>query len=183
MRCWTKIPSNREARRGFTLLEVMVSVAILAVTIIPMLLLREESYEKAYDTKMFRVVQTLAQYQLSNIAMEVRTGDGSGDFEGYPEFRYEYRVTLYDFGAGVEEDEEQDDRYFGHQPDDSVFPDEDAESYGPMVMRHVELTVFFPSMDDLEEGYVEKEYVIDTYIPVLLTEEQFDYKMEEGMGE
>jgi hypothetical protein len=161
----------------------MVAVAILAVTIIPMLLIREESYEKAYDTKVIRVVQRLAQDQLSFIAMEVRTGEDAGEFEGFPDFRYEYRVTLYDFGEGVEEDQE-DDSYFGYQPDDQTDPlDEDARSYGPLVMRHVELTLFYPVMDDLEQGYVEKEYVVDTYLPVLLTEEQFEYKEEGGLGE
>jgi len=173
--------SRGRTQGGFTLLEVLVAVAILAVTIIPMLLLREDSYNKAFSTKLIRVVQELAQQELSVIALEVRYGEGSGEFEEWPEIRFEYKVTLYDFGMGTEETEEDKENNL-FNPEDSVFPEDDREGYGPMVMRHVELTLFYFSLDETGEE-TEKEYVIDTYIPTLLTEEQFEYSLNQTTSE
>jgi hypothetical protein len=162
----------------------MVSIALLAGLIVPMLLLREESYQKALHSQALRTAQELAMQQLAVISMEVRIGKGGGEMEGWPEYRYEYEVTLYDFGAGVEDDEESlNDPYNNfNQPGDSVFVDEDADTIGPMVMRHVELRIFYPTLDyESEDG--EEEYIVDTYIPALLTEEQFEKQNESLLEE
>ncbi len=173
MRKSTNIPFKRFDKRGFTLLEVMVSVAILAVAVVPMLLLREESFQKALYSKSIRVARELAQRQLTQIALEVLEDEGAGNFEDWPDYRYEYKVTLYDFSGGMSEyDGEYGDSYLDDTPSDSVFDDEEEE-IGPMVMRHVEIRIFFPSVKQEEED-MDNEYVIDTYIPVLLTEEQYD---------
>jgi len=164
---------------GFTLLEVMVSVAILAVAIVPMLYLREVSFHKAMATKALRAAQQLAQDKLSEIALEVRSGEGSGAFEGWDDFRFDYTVTLYDFssGFGDEELDEAFDLEDRSNPSDGLFRDDELKEIGPMMMRHVELTVTY-SVNLGDDGGEENEYVIDTYMPALLTEQQFEYQQD-----
>ena len=168
--------SSGSARGGFTLLEVMVSVAILAVAIVPMLFLREDSYRKALFTKAVRVAHELAQRQLSVIALEVRTGEGAGNFEDWPDYQFEYKVSLYDFSGSMSDKDEEDPYgwYDGSDPSDSVFADGELKEYGPMVMRHVELKIVYPSFEG-EEAEM-SEYIVDTYMPMLMTEEQYDYQ-------
>ncbi|MHC4944057.1 MAG: type IV pilus modification PilV family protein [Planctomycetota bacterium] len=184
MRKSTTASSNAAAARGFTLLEVMVSVAILAIAIVPMLFLREDSFNKAIKTKAERMAQQLAQQLLSQIALEVRAGTHHGEFEGWSDYQYEYTVTIYDFGSsfGDEDFYDEDDRFYNNDPDDSVYLDEDLQSYGPMVMRHVELIVTYPNFVD-EEGGDGNEYIVDTYMPLLMTEEQFERQYEEESEE
>jgi prepilin-type N-terminal cleavage/methylation domain-containing protein len=177
-----KVFRCKRPKGGFTLLEIMVSVAILAMAIVPLLLIRERSYTCALYSHSLRKAQEFAQLQLGKIALEVRTGEGSGSFEGWENYTFEYKVSLYDFGGGMLAGDEDYDP-FGENtgPGDSVFPEDDEETFGPMVMRHVELTIFFPSVREEEEDLI-NEYVIDTYIPVLLTEEQYQNKLDSMTG-
>jgi len=177
--------TRKHLNSGFTLLEIMVSLAILAAAIIPLLYLREDSYSKALNTQSLRKAQELAKAQLAIIALEVRSGDGSGSLEGFDNFSFEYSVTLYDFGGGLATSDEENSGFGDNiNPGDGVIP-EDEETYGPMTMRHVELTIFYPSMGGGIEGDEEmmSEYVIDTYMPILLTEDQFDKKNTNIFGE
>lgn len=172
-----KTLSDRQRSKGFTLLEVMVSVAILAVAIVPMLILREDSYQKAIFTKSLRVAQQLCQRQLSAIALEVRTGEGAGNFEDWPDYQFEYKVSLYDFGTGMnDEDEEDEFGWYENDPNDSVFADDELQEISPMMMRHVELKVLYPNYTSGEGEAEVNEYIVDTYIPMLMTEEQFEYQ-------
>lgn len=178
------IPSRRPAsgKGGFTLLEVMVSVAILAVAVVPMLLTRERCYNMAYDTKVMRTLQEMAQQQLADISINVIRGEGAGELEGAPGFYYEYTVTIYDFRSGLEEDEDEDNESrldTTNAPGDAVFADEDVEDVGPLMARHVVIKVFAP--DDGDAKGV--EYTIDTYIPLLMTEDQFEKLQEDNQDE
>jgi prepilin-type N-terminal cleavage/methylation domain-containing protein len=164
----------RPGTRGFTLLEVMVSVAILAIAVVPMLLTRERCYDMAYDTKIQRMLQDLAQQKLADIALTVIDGDEAGEIEGAPGFSYSYEVTIYDFQSGLdseEEDEEERDSRLDtfNAPGDAVFADNDFDQVHDLMARHVILKIYAPDEGD---GKME-EYVIDTYLPLLMTEEQF----------
>ena len=181
-------PASRGApagkARGFTLLEVMVAMAILAVTIIPMLLLREHSFNRALETKRMRVLRELARRELDVIALNVRYGQGSGQFEDWSDIRYEYKVTLYDFGAGMGTGDGEggfDDSFSGSAPGDAVYAEEDPDSYGPMVMRHVELTLYYVAPDEAGEER-EQKYMVDTYLPLLLTEDQYQQSQQKGQA-
>lgn len=163
----------------------MVAVAVLAVAIVPMLILREDSYNKAIETKTLRVAQQLAREMLSHIALNVRNEEGSDTFEDWEDYRYEYNVTLYDFNMGLEDDSYYDDRdeepMFGNQPDDSFFPEDEDEltrESSSMTMRHVELKIIYPKY--LPGGEFEEcEYIIDTYLPLLMTEKQYEFQMKQ----
>lgn len=160
-------------------------MAILAVTIIPMLLLRERSYNRALETKRMRVLRELARRELDVIALNVRYGQGSGQFEDWSDVRYEYKVTLYDFGAGAGTDpggtEGGFDSGLGSEPGDAVYGEDNPEDYGPMVMRHVELTLYYLAPDEAGEDQ-EQKYVVDTYLPLLLTEEQYEQSQQKGQA-
>jgi len=162
----------------------MVSVAILAVAVVPMLLTRERCYNMAYDTKVMRTLQDMAQQQLAHISINIIRGEGAGELEGAPGFYYEYTVTIYDFRSGLEDDENEDDNNesrldTSNAPGDAVFADEDVEDVGPLMARHVVIKVFAPDEDDAK-GI---EYTIDTYIPLLMTEDQFERLQEENQDE
>jgi hypothetical protein len=156
----------------------MVSVAILALAVVPMLLTRERCYDMAIGNKISRTLKDLAQRQLAYISLNVIRGESAGEIEDAPGFRYEYSVTIYDFGSGLEEDEEEDNQSrldTTNAPRDAVFSDEDVDAVGPLMARHVVLKIFAP------EGFAEgsEEFMIDTYIPLLMTEEQYE-KLQNG---
>jgi hypothetical protein len=156
----------------------MVSVAILALAVVPMLLTRERCYDMAIGNKVSRTLKDMAQRQLAYISLNVIRGESAGEIEDAPGFRYEYSVTIYDFGSGLEEDEEEnnDSRLdTTNAPRDAVFSDEDVENVGPLMARHVVLKVFAPE----EAGEEGEEFMIDTYIPILMTEEQYE-RMQNG---
>lgn len=176
-----KASSKKSKPRGFTLLEVMVSVAVLAIGIVPILFLRENSYMKAMNTKAQRIAQQLAQQLISEIALEVRVDEGSGEFEGWSDFHYEYTVTLYDFGSSMGNEDyfgDDGDPYFDKNFNDNVYLDEELQEFGPMMMRHLELIITYPTYVGEDAGE-ESEYIIDTYIPALMTEEQFERQFRE----
>ena len=53
---------------------------------------------------------------------------------------------------------------------------DELKEFGPMVMRHVELKIVFPTFVGDENAGELNEYIVDTYIPMLMTEEQFEYQ-------
>ena len=164
---------------GFTLLEVMVAVAVLAVSVVPLLLIRERCYDRAIHTQSLRVARQLAEELLTTITLEVRSGENSGAFEDWDSYTYEYKVTLYDFSGSYIPDEENDfEGSDPYDPNDSVFVNEEDDTFGPMVTRHVEITVFYPSVKT-DETDVMNEYVIDTYLPPLMTEEQYERQLDD----
>jgi len=173
---------SRRRTGGFTLLEVMVSVSILALAVVPMLLTRERCYDMALSNKVARTLKELAQQQLAYISLNVIRGESAGEVEGAPGFRYEYDVTIYDFGSGLEEDEEEDNESrldTTNAPRDAVYSDEDVDAVGPLMARHVVLKVFAP--EGIDENI--EEFLIDTYLPLLMTEEQFErLKGDESLG-
>jgi general secretion pathway protein I len=95
---------------GFTLLEVMVAVAILATAFTALLglharNLRTIAYDRAYTEALFLARERIAELELSG-APDI--GDQSGDFEGvypgqYPGFRWEQTVVPAPLLANVRE--------------------------------------------------------------------------------
>jgi len=158
--------------RGFTLLEIMVTLAIVAIAIIPMLGLREESMLKSYQARNANMARELSRELLSELEfhnLEVL----SGEVEGYPGFFYEIEVTLEDLVTG-EKDEEEDNKQLGTSdkknnnnnnedegftsaftPADAVDP-EDAQNQEYPV-RRVKLTLTYPNLVDEDKP---KEMVI-----------------------
>ncbi|MCD6138391.1 MAG: prepilin-type N-terminal cleavage/methylation domain-containing protein [Deltaproteobacteria bacterium] len=95
---------------GFTLLEVMVAMAIIAIALTAVLGSQSQSVSLATEAKFSTTAVLLAQHKLAEIEAE-KIGDltsGSGDFgEDFPGYRWNLRVTDTSF----DELEEISDRF------------------------------------------------------------------------
>lgn len=103
-------------RKGFTLLEVMVAVAIVAVSMGVIVEIESHAIEKTNDAKAFTVATLLARGKILDVQQKLQE-DGFGDFmkildgdfeeEGFPDFRWVARVRKVEVptpptGSGVE---------------------------------------------------------------------------------
>jgi general secretion pathway protein I len=89
-------PAPRQA--GFTLLEVMVALAIVAFAIVGLLGLHARNIQIIARDQSLTRATLLAREIISQIQFQVMTnglqdlGDSQGTFEGYPGYRWERRV-------------------------------------------------------------------------------------------
>ena len=90
--------------KGFTLLEVMIAVALIAIALTTLLGSQSQSVSFANSAKFETMAALLAQSKMSEIAVQDRDelNSGSGDFgEDYPGYAWE--VTVSDISIeGVE---------------------------------------------------------------------------------
>ena len=89
------------AQKGFTLLEVMVAVAIIAIALTTLLGSQSQSVSFANSAKFETMAALLAQSKMSEIATlsKDRLTSDSGDFgDDYPGFTWE--VTVSDISVG-----------------------------------------------------------------------------------
>lgn len=83
------------ALRGFTLLEVLVSVAILAISIVTLLIIRNNSVKETAKTKTAVTAAVLAREKMGEIeSNDVNELTESGEFDGYPGYRWTKEVFL-----------------------------------------------------------------------------------------
>lgn len=93
-------PVSQSPRRhaGFTLLEVMVALAIIAYAIVGLLGLHARNIQMIGRDQSLTRATLLARELISQIQFQVSTnglqdlGDAQGAFEGYPGYRWERRV-------------------------------------------------------------------------------------------
>ena len=94
-----------ERARGFTLLEVMIAMAIIAIALVAVLGSQSQSLDLASEAKFKTTAALLAQGKMAEIetaSMENLSSD-SGDFgEDFPNYHWEYTVGDLSL-AGVEE--------------------------------------------------------------------------------
>lgn len=183
------MPTSAENRRerGFTLLEVMVTVALLGLVILPILSVRQVSTRKAYKASRLIMGLSHAEQLLADCALELRELDGrEGDIEDDPTFTYTITLKEYDLSTGlnVYDDEINDDVFSdferGLLPGDAGIPpdDEDEERSSPHRVRRYEITVYWPSWDapgsraadDDEEAL--DELTLEGFLPRVFAEEE-----------
>lgn len=81
--------SIKRARRGFTLLEVMIAVAIIAIACTAILGSQSQSVSLAGEAKFYTTATLLAQHKMSEIEIKTLSelmsdsGDFGEDFPGY----------------------------------------------------------------------------------------------------
>jgi len=90
---------------GFTLLEVMVAMAIIAIALTAVLGSQSQSLSLASEVKFSTTAALLAQSKMAEIEAE-KPGDltsDSGDFEDFPGYRWDVSVNpvTFDEAEGV----------------------------------------------------------------------------------
>jgi prepilin-type N-terminal cleavage/methylation domain-containing protein len=84
-------PSHPASASGFTLVEVMVAVAILAIVILGFMATRSQAMADAIQAFNWRLARSIAEEQLSKLqagANEFKPEPNAVDVEDYPGFRY-----------------------------------------------------------------------------------------------
>ena len=98
----TAILKNKNKEKGFTLLEVMIALTLVAIVFVPLLALRNQNINQtAYARKVLRA-EFLANEKLSALLLEEKPekGETNGDFgDKYPDFRWVQAVSDTPLGA------------------------------------------------------------------------------------
>ena len=81
---------------GFTLLEVMIAVAIIAIAVVTLLGAQSQSVSLVAGTKFDTTASLLAQWKTSDLLLQDfdQLADDQGNFgEDYPQFYWRVQVT------------------------------------------------------------------------------------------
>jgi general secretion pathway protein I len=102
--------ARRSSASGFTLLEIMVAVAILAATLVVMLSIVTNNVRSTNHAKMTTAATFLARNRMVEIEDEIldqgftdndETGEGTFRDLGYPQFRWETAIERIDLPADL----------------------------------------------------------------------------------
>jgi prepilin-type N-terminal cleavage/methylation domain-containing protein len=183
--------AEQRHQRGFTLLEIMVTVALLGTLILPILQVREVCTRKAYKASQLIKGLSHAEQLFADCVFELRElEDQEGQIESDPLFTYSMTLKEYDLSTGlnVYDDEVDDDVFSDYEegllPGDAGIPpdDEDEERASPHRIRRYKISVFWPSWDppsaddDDEDSF--DELTIEGFLPRVFEEEEDDENTE-----
>lgn len=97
---------SRQASAGFTLLEVMVAVAIISIALVTLIGSQSQTISIAEMSRFETMAALLGQQQLAEIVAKDfdDLANGNGDFgEDFPGFAWETEVTeLFEDDTGIE---------------------------------------------------------------------------------
>ena len=162
----------RRAAAGFTLLEIMVTLAVVGIAIMSALTVREESSHDAYRSTHLMMALTYAQDLLADRMTDPEVlKDQVGIIEEDPAYHYQLSIEKFDLSTGrVDEDDggdPNDPLSINSQfapPDAGVPPgatDDQEDLSDPNLVRRIKVTVTYPGLEDGQEGKV----VIEGFIP------------------
>lgn len=161
--------STRQRQRGFTLLEVMVTIGLIGVVLLPILAVREQATNRAYRSKYMLAALHHAQELLAEHGREIEPIDKyEGRVEEEPSLRYLITFEDWDLATGRPEDEELDDNDpFGNNfgaipPSDAVAEEEEEDIDDPHRVRRFSIKVYYP---DVEEVDAEQVVVLEGFLP------------------
>lgn len=83
-------------KTGFTLLEVMIAMAILAIALVAVFQMQSQSISMASESRFMTTASLLAQSKMADIEADALLGNSSqkGDFApAYPEYAWTIQVT------------------------------------------------------------------------------------------
>jgi len=172
---------------GFTLLEVLCALAIVAIAVFPALQMVQEAQKDTFDAKFATLCHSRMRSRVSEITRTAKPGaTGSGDFssmsdeEGFDKrfafanIRYEWSCQSNDLSLDVipasdlsdEEKKEQEDRK-KRQDEEKENEEADAAIDERFRARYIRMVCTY----NLEDGE-EKELVVESYVPALPTADQ-----------
>lgn len=104
-------PSVRSRDEGFTLLELLLSILIIAVVASVLIQQRLEIVREASIIRSHRIAWELASRQMSILELDPNTfkedTSGSERFEDYPEYGYDYTVAKEELPTNDPDDPNQ----------------------------------------------------------------------------
>ena len=97
-RATTRLPLQRigASRKGFTLLEVMIAMAILAIALVAVYQSQSQSLSMASDSRFLTTASLLAQGRMAEIdaASPLQMVNGNGDFgEAFPDYKWDVEIS------------------------------------------------------------------------------------------
>ncbi|MHC5211740.1 MAG: type II secretion system protein [Planctomycetota bacterium] len=163
---------------GFTLLEVMVTLAVVVTAIVPMLFARDKAWNIALRTSNMMKAATYAEEILADHLLDPDDRkEWPGVYENDPMFRYEITLETYDLSTGRVESDGTQDGYASESgfSSSSAFAPPDAldaptktsteDPDDPHRVRRYRVVITFPGYEDEES---EEEFVLEGYAPVAL---------------
>jgi hypothetical protein len=180
----TSADTRRSAVAGFTLLEIMVTVGVVGLCILPLLQVREQSSVIAYKSGHLLRALTHGNRILTDRLLDPDSvEDETGVVEEDPVFGYVLTVEDYDLSTGrvVEEEDEQGfsqgsnfsqmSNFTTGQPADAAPTEEDvAGEDSQHRMRRVKLTISWPAA----EGDGREELLLEGFLPRAVEEDDAD---------
>ena len=170
---------------GFTLLEVLAALAIVAIAVFPALQIVQEAQKDTFDAKFATLCAGKMRSILSDITHTAKPGTNEqGDFSSLPteqggderfsfaNIRYEWQCQAVDLSLDVlpssdlseDEQDAQEDRK-KKQEEQKEAEEEDAAVDARYRARYVRIICTYK----LEDGE-EKQIILETYVPPLPTE-------------
>ncbi len=162
----------RAAPSGFTLIEVMVTLALVALTLLPLLELRQLASNMAFRSGHMLQAMTYAQQLLADRITDPETlKEREGVIEDDTVYRYEISIENFDLSTGRTEDEDQaHDNASGSTnfstesafaPSDSGTNVAETDENQAYKVRRVKVTIFYPSL----EGESEEQLSLEGFVP------------------
>ena len=164
--------SARHAERGFTLLEIMATVGLVGIVLLPILMSIEYADNRTYRATHMLRATSYAQEIVADLVRESRAIEGEqGVIEDDPAFRYELDVEDFNLATGRADGEEDDDDLFGDR-DRSLVPadagtGEGVDKNDPYLVRRYQITVYWPSFVDENE----EQITLEGFLPRVWEEE------------
>lgn len=96
-------PSNKIAQKGFTLLEILVALSIIAIAMLSVIRLQSQTIAMSEAVKFYSVAPFLAQAKITDVLMDPQsyTGEASGDFgRELPGYSWQIEVIDSQFEPG-----------------------------------------------------------------------------------
>jgi type II secretion system protein I len=134
--------------RGFTLLEVLIALAIIGIVVILLLGRRAEILDEAAIIRDYKIAWHLAAQKMSQIELDKElfkregTYQQSGEFEGYEGFSFTYEVTKEEVEIGTPGEP-------GYKPRE-IYRVTLTVGYPSAVREedHIKLHAYFPKISD-----------------------------------
>lgn len=173
---------GQASQAGFTLLEIMATVGLVALVLLPILTVRESATNKAWRaSQMLQAVQH-AEQLLARRARDVDPVDQEqGLIDEDPFYRYELTLENYDLATGLSEEEEEEqeqreDSIFADPPPDAGMLEEDDRD-DPHKVRRFAIKILWPG---IEEEQQDSELVLEGYIPRIWKDEPATRMLDEN---